>query len=145
MVHEGRSPLAGRIETDEMIVEGSVRGKSRRGVTKAEQSTLVFGAVKDIACQDKRGEDLKKTGRILLAVSERADAVSIGSFFTRKALPGSVINTDGWKGYPKNALAGYRHEPPDPETHALQYSSRFRQSPDLAQWHPQRSSQIAAT
>ena len=44
--------------------------------------------------------------------------MSIRSFLTRNVLPGSVINTDGWKGYSKTAGAGYRHELHAPETHA---------------------------
>jgi hypothetical protein len=35
--------LAGRVEADEVIVGGPVRGKRGRGVTKAAHSTLVFG------------------------------------------------------------------------------------------------------
>ena len=45
MGHEGRRPLAGRGEADAVIIGGPVRGKTGRGVTKAEPSTLVFGAV----------------------------------------------------------------------------------------------------
>jgi len=125
MVNAGRSPLAGRIEADEVIVGGPVRGKTGRGVTKAEHSTLVFGAVEVIAYQDKHGDNLEKAGRFRLAVAERADAVSIRSFLTSNVLPGSVINTDGWKGYSKTALAGYRHELHDPETHALHIHRAF--------------------
>jgi hypothetical protein len=125
MVNEGRSPLAGRIEADEVIVGGPVRGKTGRGVTKAEHSTLVFGAVEVIAYQDKHGDNLEKAGRLRLAVAQRADAVSIRSFLTSNALPGSVIDTDGWKGYSKTALAGYRHELHDPETHALHIHRAF--------------------
>ena len=54
-----------------------------------------------------------------------SDAVSIRSFLTSNALPGSVIITDGWKGYSKTALAGYRHELHDPETHALHIHRAF--------------------
>ena len=108
-----------------MIIGGPARGKTGRGVTKAEHSTLVFGAVEVIAYQDKHGDNLEKAGRLRLAVAPRADAVCIRSFLTRNALPGSVINTDGWKGYSKTALAGYRHELHDPETHALHIHRAF--------------------
>jgi len=102
-----------------------VRGKIGRGVTKAEHSTLVFGAVEVIAYQDKHGDPLERSGRLRLALTERADAVSIRSFLTTNVQPGSVLNTDGWKGYSKTALGGYRHELHDPETHALHIHRAF--------------------
>jgi len=58
-------------------------------------------------------------------LTERADAVSIRSFLTRNVQPGSVINTDGWKGYSKTALAGDHHELHDPQTHALHIHRAF--------------------
>lgn len=119
MIHEGRSALAGRVQADEVIIGGPVRGTTGRGVTKAEHSTLVFGAVEVIAYQDRHGDPLERAGRLRLALTERADAVSICAFLTRNVQPGSVVNTDGWKGYSKTALAGYRHELHDPQTHAL--------------------------
>ena len=78
-----------------------------------------------IAYQDKHGDHLERTGRLRLARAERADAVSIRSFLTRNAQPGSVINTEGWKGYSKTALADYRHELHDPATHALHIHRAF--------------------
>ena len=125
MVHEGRSPLEGRIEVDEVILGGPVPGKAGRGVTKAEHSTLVFGAVEVIAYRDKHGDPLERAVRLRLALTERADAASIRSFLTRNTKPGSVINTNGWKGYSKTALAGFRHELNDPETHALHIHRAF--------------------
>ena len=125
MVSAGRSLLAGRIEADEVIVGGPARGKTGRGVTKAEHSTLVFGAVEVIAYQDKHGRNLEKAGCLRLAVAQRADAVSIRSFLTSNVLPGSVINTDGSKGYSGTALAGYRHELRDPESRALHIHRAF--------------------
>jgi len=77
MVSDTRSRLAGRVEADEVIVGGPVRGKRGRGVTKAVHSTLVFGAVEVIAYTDKHGEKMEKAGRLRLALTQRADAVSI--------------------------------------------------------------------
>ena len=125
MIHEGRSPLAGRIEADEVNIGGPVRGKTGRGATKAEHSTLVSGAVEVMACQDKHGDHLERAGRLRPVLTERADAVSIRSFLTRNVQPGSVINTDGWKGCSKTAPAGCRHELHGPETHALHIHRAF--------------------
>jgi hypothetical protein len=125
MVNEGRRSLAGRIQADEVIVGGPVPGRTGRGVTQAEHSTLVFGAVAVIAYADKQGPQLEKAGRLRLAVAPRADAVSIRSFLVRSVLPGSVIITDGWKGYSQPALEGYRHELHAPETHALHIHRAF--------------------
>ena len=134
MVNDGRSPLAGRIEADEVIVGGPVPGRTGRGVTQAEHSTLVFGAVEVIAYADKQGVHLEKAGRLRLAVAQRADAVSIRSFLVSSVLPGSVIITDGWKGYSQTALEGYRHERHDPETHALHALHIHRAFGNLKTW-----------
>lgn len=125
MVHEERSSLAGRIEADAVIIGGPVHGHTGRGVIKAEHSTLVFGAVEVVAYRDRHGEQLERAGRLRLAPTERADAVSIRNFLTRNVQPGSVINTDGWKGYSKTTLADYHHELHDPTTHALHIHRAF--------------------
>jgi transposase-like protein len=125
MVNESRSPLRGRVEADEVIIGGPVRGKTGRGVTKDEKSTLVFGAVEVVVYTDKRGVRTEKAGRLRLAVTQRADANSIRRFLTAHVQPGSEIYTDGWKGYSKTALADYRHELHPPETHALHIHRAF--------------------
>ena len=125
MVNEGRSPLSGRVEADEVIIGGPVRGKTGRGVTQDEKNTLVFGAVEVIAYTDKHGAGMEKAGRLRLAVTQRADAISIRRFLTAQVQSGSEIYTDGWKGYSKTALADYRHELHPPETHALHIHRAF--------------------
>ena len=125
MADERRSPLAGRIEADKVILGGAIQGKTGPGVTGSQRRTLVFGAVEVITYQDKHGRNLEKAGRFRLAVAQRADAESIRGFLTSNVLPGSVINTDGSKGYSKTAPAGYRHELRDPESHALHIHRAF--------------------
>jgi transposase-like protein len=119
MVNETRSRLSGRVEADEAIIGGSVRGKRGRGVTTAAHSTLIFGAVEVIAYTDKHGGYMEKAGRLRLAVAPRADAGSIRRFLEKSVEPGTEIATDQWRGYSTTALAGYRHELHHPETHAL--------------------------
>lgn len=125
MVNETRSPLRGCVEADEVIIGGPVRGKRGRGVTAAEHSTLVFGAVEVIAYTDKHGGYMEKAGRLRLTVARRADAGSIRRFLEKNVEAGTEIDTDQWRGYSATALAGYRHEPHHPETHALHIHRAF--------------------
>lgn len=125
MVNESRTPLRGRVEADEVIIGGPVKGKTGRGVTKDEKNTLVFGAVEVIVYTDKHGACMEKAGRLRLAVTQRADAISIRRFLTAHVQAGSEIYTDGWKGYSKTALADYSHELHEPETHALHIHRAF--------------------
>ena len=111
MVNEARTKLNGTIEADETIIGGPVRGKRGRGVIHAATNTLVFGAVEVITYRDKDGVPAEKAGRLRLATTQHADEKSIEQFLTRNVDQGSTIRTDGWKGYSKTALVGYRHEP----------------------------------
>jgi transposase-like protein len=113
------------VEADEVIIGGPVSGKTGRGVTKDEKNTLVFGAVEVVAYTDKRGGVLEKAGRLRLAVTQRADAISIRHFLTTQVEPGSEIYTDGWKGYSKTALADYRRALQPAESHALHIHRAF--------------------
>lgn len=83
MVSDTRSRLAGRVEADAVIVGGPVRGKRGRGVTRAVHSTLVFGAVEVITYTGKQGAEVEKAGRLRLALTQRADAVSFVTFCSR--------------------------------------------------------------
>jgi len=109
MVSDARSQLAGDVEADETIVGGPVKGKSGRGVTAAATKTLVFGAVEVISYADKHGEAAERAGRIRLAIAQKADEELIGQFLMQNVSEGSRIQTDGWKGYSKTALANYHH------------------------------------
>ena len=110
MVNEARTKLHGTIEADETIIGGPVRDKRGRGVIRAATNTLVFGAVEVITYADKNGVRAEKAGRLRLATTQSADEKSIKQFLNQNVERGSTIRTDGWKGYSKTALAGYRHE-----------------------------------
>ena len=60
---------------------------------------------------DKHKAHAEKAGRIRLAKAERADEESIKIFLNQSVAKGSIIRSDGWKGYSKTALKGYRHDP----------------------------------
>lgn len=109
MVNDARSRLEGNVEADETIVGGPVKGKRGRGVTVLTTNTLVFGAVEVIRYTDKHRQTAERAGRIRLAIARKADEESIGQFLMQNVASGSMIGTDGWKGYSKAALANYRH------------------------------------
>jgi len=125
MVNDVRSMLRGRVEADEVIIGGPVRGKRGRGVTQATHVTLVFGVVEVISYTDKHGEEAEKAGRLRLAVTKNADAVSIRRFLTANVESGVEIYTDRWRGYSKTALAAYGHELHPSGTHALHIHRAF--------------------
>jgi len=111
MVNQARSKLRGVVEADETIVGGVVEGFTGRGVTAAENKTLVLGAVEVLRWRDREGVWQERAGRLRLAPAPRADEQSIGQFLTQNVEAGTTIKTDGWRGYSQTALSAYRHEP----------------------------------
>jgi transposase-like protein len=94
MVRPGRDRLSGTIEVDETYIGGEKPGKRGRGA-------LVI-----IAAQN----DDKHIGRIRLRRVLNASAESLEEAVLLAAEPGSVIKTDGWRGYKKLADLNYIHE-----------------------------------
>ena len=97
MVRPGRDKLSGTVEVDETLVGGSVSGKRGRG---AEGKELVLIAV-------ERTE--KGMGRIRLKHIANASGPTLEKAVRELVAPGSVVSTDGWKGYSKLATQGYTH------------------------------------
>ena len=110
MINDARSRLKGDIEADETIIGGPVKGKRGRAVTDLTTKTLVFGAVEVIRYTDKRGKSAEKAARIRLAITVNADEKSIEKFLLKNVEKGSIIQTDGWRGYSKTALSNYEHK-----------------------------------
>lgn len=81
-----------------------------RGHPCGHQHPGLWGCRSVIAYRDKNRGNTEKAGRLRLATTRRADEKSIEQFLTQNVERGSTIRTDGWKGYSKTALAGYRHE-----------------------------------
>ncbi len=111
MVNDSRTLLRGRVEADETIIGGPVKGKRGRGISKEEANTLVFGAVEVEVYQDRQRRTKEKAGRLRLSTSERADEISIGQFMQSNVHEGTIVATDGWRGYSEAAMQGYFHEP----------------------------------
>jgi transposase-like protein len=95
MVQPIRDRMAGTIEVDETYVGGEKAGKWGRG---AERRALVL-----IAAQTEG----KRIGGIRLRRVKDASVESLQPAIAEAVEPGSVVRTDGWKGY--NNL-GYVHE-----------------------------------
>lgn len=98
MVRSGRDRLSGVIEVDETYIGGEKPGKRGRG---AEGKALVL-----IAAQV---EDTR-IGRIRLRRVPDASGQSLEGAVQQVAKEGSVIRTDGWKGYNNLEDLGYEHE-----------------------------------
>ncbi len=98
MVRPGRDRLSGTVQVDETYIGGEHPGKRGRG---AAGKTLVVIAVED------KG---RKMGRIRLLRVPDASSTSLSFAVQEMIAPGSVVNTDGWKGYGKLKDKGYVHE-----------------------------------
>lgn len=87
MVLPNREKISGTVEVDETLVGGKQSGKRGRG---AEGKILVIIAI------EKQG---RKTGRVRLSTIPDATKISINQFIKSNIEKGSIITTDGWKGY----------------------------------------------
>jgi len=98
MVRPGRDRLSGRVEVDETFVGGLEEGfRGRQRETKA----LIAVAAE---------EDGAGIGRIRMRHILDASAESLMPFIEDSIEPGSVVHTDGWRGYHPLKTRGYLHE-----------------------------------
>lgn len=97
MVRPGRDRISGIVQVDETYIGGMKQGKRGRG---AEGKTLVL-----IAAQ----EDGKITGRVRLQQIEDASAKNLELAIMEMVEPGTLVKTDGWKGYNGLESMGYKH------------------------------------
>jgi transposase-like protein len=98
MVRPGRDLLTGRVEVDESYLGGLEEGLRGR---KAEKKAMII-----IAAQ----EDGMGIGRIRMRRISDASAESLHSFVKDFIAPGSVVHTDGWRGYAGLDQQSYTHE-----------------------------------
>jgi transposase-like protein len=97
MVRPGRDRLSGQVEVDETYIGGEKPGKRGRG---ALGKSLVLIAAE---------QDGRRIGRIRLVRVPDASGESLEEAIRRSIIPGSTINTDGWKGYSRLISHGYAH------------------------------------
>ena len=98
MVRPGRDLLTGRVEVDETFLGGLEEGL--RGRQREEKALIVVAAQ----------EDGRGIGRIRMRQIPDASAESLGAFLVDVIQPGTVIHTDGWRGYSGTTTQGFVHE-----------------------------------
>jgi len=98
MVRPGRDLLSGRVEVDETFLGGLEEGL--RGRQREEKALIVVAAQ----------EDGNGIGRIRMRQIPDASAESLGAFLVDVIQPGTVIHTDGWRGYSGATAQGFVHE-----------------------------------
>lgn len=98
MVRPGRDCLFGVVEIDETYVGGPEEGQRGR---KIETKEIVAVAAE---------ENGRGIGRIRLQRIKDVSAESLLPFVQGVVAPGSVVHTDGWRGYSGLAGAGYNHQ-----------------------------------
>jgi transposase-like protein len=97
MVRPGRERLCGQVEVDESYVGGEEEAvHGRQTDTKA---------IVAIAVEMRQP---KGFGRVRIKRVADVSAASLGSFVGQAVQPGSIVHTDGWKGYNNLSKQGYR-------------------------------------
>jgi transposase-like protein len=97
MVRVGRDQLVGTVEVDETYVGGAEEGVRGRELIK---KALVVIAVE---------VEGRKMGRVRISHIPDASGKSLVGFVADCVEKGSLVHTDGWKGYVGMKEAGYRH------------------------------------
>jgi len=98
MVRPGRDRLAGIVEVDETYLGGEKPGKRGRGA-EGKALVVIVAQVKD-----------KHIGRIRLHRVADASAGSLEPVIQQAVVPGSIVRTDGWRGYNRLKALGYTHD-----------------------------------
>lgn len=96
-VNPGREVLSGVVEIDETFIGGKAKGKRGRG---AENKSIVVIAVEILE---------KGTGRVRLGIVPEASGRYLLKWIRMNVRQGSLIITDGWKGYNCIKQNGYEH------------------------------------
>ncbi len=101
MVRPGRERLRGRVEIDETYVGGVETEREGGGYGRGtKRKSLVAVAAE---------EDGDGAGRIRMQRIANASAATLERFIKASVEPGSVIHTDGWRGYARIEKLGYVH------------------------------------
>jgi transposase-like protein len=99
MVRPGRDRLSGRVEVDETYVGGEEKGAHGR---QTERKAIVAIAIE---IHSPMG-----FGRVRMRQVPDVSSDSLTEFVQYAVQPGSVVLTDGWRGYSKLRQEGYSHE-----------------------------------
>jgi transposase-like protein len=99
MVRPGRDKLKGRVEVDEAFFGApEMGGKRGRGAENKVQAAIAVEI------------DEKTIGRIRIGIIDDASQISLHTFVKEAVEPGSIVITDGWRGYNGLDGIGYQHE-----------------------------------
>ena len=98
MVRPGQELLGGVVEVDETYVGGPETGVTGR---ETEKKAIVVVAVE---------ENGRGFGRVRLRRVPDASAASLLPFVQDVVAAGSVVHTDGWRGYAELGAKGYSHQ-----------------------------------
>ena len=98
MVRPGRDRLQGCVEVDETYVGADEEGVHGR---QTEDKAIVVVAAE---------EDGRGIGRIRLRRVPDVSGDSLHALIEESVIPGSVVHTDGWKGYDNIAKKNYIHK-----------------------------------
>ncbi len=101
MVRPQRDRIQGTVEVDETYIGGLEVGQPG-GRFRESEKAIVVGAV------EVRG---RGSGRVRLAAVADVSAASLVTFVEQSVAPGSIVLTDGWKGYLPLGRRGYDHRP----------------------------------
>ena len=96
------------VEVDECYVGGETRGEGRG----THHKSIVVGAV-EVRPRVEDGKTHRRrvyAGRLRLRVVPDRSAEALTSFVKDSVVPGSIVRTDAWGGYPTLSKAGYRHD-----------------------------------
>jgi transposase-like protein len=96
-IRGGREKLSGKVEVDEFFLGGQKPGKRGRG---SSGKSVVLTAV------ERKG---RKIGRIRLQLANDCSSDSLMPFIYQNVEAGSLVLTDGWKGYNALDQSNYRH------------------------------------
>jgi len=99
-IRHQRERLSGLVEVDEFYMGGQQPGKRGRG---ANGKSIIIAAVEK--------KDGCKIGRIRLQVIPDCSGATLDRFIQTNVEPGSVVVTDGWKGYSSLDTKVYDHKP----------------------------------
>lgn len=97
MIRPGRDRLSGLVEADEIFIGGERPGKGGRG---AAGKTLVLVMAQQVAP--------RKIGRIRLRRIADAAMMTIHEALEEGVEPGSMVRTDGWRGYNNLDAIGFQ-------------------------------------
>lgn len=97
MIRQGRERLRGRVEVDDTYIGGEEKGSRGRKIVK---KTLVVVAVEEVDGQ---------IGRVRFRCIPNASEENLVPFIQDNIEPGSIVNTDGWKGYKSVGEKDYQH------------------------------------